>query len=203
MRLHLLHQSSALLLLAACGTQTPGVVPAELRASTTTPLQRALAQPVSPPPRSVPAVAASRAGCREPLGIEYFFPPFVLFGGQEASADRLVRSWYSKVLSAAREPSLSCGSGRRQVFRFSSIPSFAAPTFVRVEISSREGRVWSGALSGAGGYDPGQLVKTEHRQLLESERQELAQALTAWSFWEAPTNEIDVGHDGTQWVLEG
>jgi hypothetical protein len=166
-------------------------------------LQQALARPVSQPPRSVPAAPTSRVGCREPRGAEYFFPPRVLFDNDDG-ADLIVRSWYSKILGAAREPSLSCDNFRHQSFRFTHIPTFHAPSFVRVEISTRSATLWAGLLSGAGGYEPGQLVRQAKRELLETERRELAAALARFSVWDAATSDHPEknGFDGTQWVLE-
>jgi hypothetical protein len=196
---------NALFLLASCGTpaqqERPGS--AKLQPSAAPALKRAVSELQSLPPSSVPGVDAQRAGCGDPRGSEYFFPPRALFAAEPASADLLTRTWYSKVLGAMQEPSLSCGSSRNQTFRFVLIPTFQAPAYVRVQLSSRGGVVWSGVLSGAGGYDPGQVMHSTQRALLDAERHDLLQAITRANFWQAPTNEPTDGFDGTQWVLEG
>jgi hypothetical protein len=191
-------------LLGSCGLGTPA--PTETTKPRSAPLASSglssePALPVVPP---TAPIDFARAGCASPGGLEYFFPTSRLFQVRDpASADLLVRTWYSRVLSAAREPTLSCAAFAPQRYRFLRIPTWAPPSYVRVELSARSAEVWRGVLSGSGGYDPGEPQRTSQRKLSESERRQLSGAITHSALWQIPTDDsAHDGFDGTQWILE-
>jgi hypothetical protein len=177
-----------LLVLAACSAGAPEP-------------QRAL---LTKRPSATRVRVPARAGCGAPRGLRFFFPPGALFDRADDHVDELLRHWYSRVLTATLEPSLSCGMGAPQRLRFLSIPTFDPASFVRVELTPDGGVVWSGTLSGSGGYDPGQLVRSAQRKLLAAESRELSAAIAKAGFWTTPADDSEHdGFDGTQWVLEG
>lgn len=117
--------------------------------------------------------------------------------------------WYSKVWRAAGEPSLylqtrDAKPPLRRTYRFSWLRTFHAPIIVRLE--ERDGdQYWISAkrLSGAGGYDPGQVTGKIERLLTPDETRRILGVLKSSKAMTAAPAGCDTGLDGSQWIFEG
>jgi hypothetical protein len=58
-------------------------------------------------------------------------------------------------------------------------------------------------LDGAGGYEPGVVRRRTQRPLTEVEWKAVSDGLAGLNFWRMPTEVLEFGRDGSQWVLEG
>jgi hypothetical protein len=119
-------------------------------------------------------------------------------------ADR--EGWYGKHLRAMREP-VFCPEGGSERYRFLWLRTFHRPIAVRVEQRGDEFRVVAKELDGAGGYEPGKMVRDTSFSLPRSQWAEFRRLLADAKFWQVPTHwapeEGVVGLDGAQWILEG
>ena len=132
---------------------------------------------------------------------EYYFPNGALNQADERS-DTFIRGWYSSQLTAMAEPSLSCGLRPGQEYRFTWLRTFHHPVVVRV--SQNQGRVSLTAieLNGAGGYEPGKVLRRKEATLSNAQFRDLQAALAGASFWSIPTTEENSGLDGAEWIVE-
>jgi hypothetical protein len=118
------------------------------------------------------------------------------------------RAWYSRQLAAAREPSLygaSQGSTppTAATLRFTWLRSFHAPVVVRIEtIGPTNHRLIAKQLSGAGGYDPGEVSRTVERPLTSDEAGRLRSVVARASVFDIPPDPCGGGCDGAQWIFE-
>ena len=115
-------------------------------------------------------------------------------------------SWFSKHLSAAKEPSLfeqSLRQSRGNSYRFTWLRSFHAPITVRID-EGADGAMSLTAkrLSGRGGYDPGHIDLTVTRKLTAQENDEVHRAFAASDFVAFKPNPCDIGTDGAEWIVE-
>lgn len=143
----------------------------------------------------------TRPPCPLESSDHFYFPENIL-------PDSFERQWYSKHLRAMKEPSLSCGvTGEREVYRVTVLPSFSNPVSVRVSRNGGHYTVRTIVLDGAGGYDPGNIMRERHRTISTDEWKRLKAAVEESDFWEestdAPTRSDVVVVDGTQWIFEG
>jgi len=129
--------------------------------------------------------------------------------GKRPVVDDFRAEWYSKVWRAADEPSLylrtrAAKPPLRRTYRFSWLRTFHAPIVVRLE--ERDGdRYWMTAkrLSGAGGYDPGQVTAKIERLLTRDETRRILGLLESSKVMAATPAACDMGLDGSQWIFEG
>jgi hypothetical protein len=135
-------------------------------------------------------------------GDEFYFPP-ATFPTAYPGSDLLRRRWYSSSLQRLGEPSLSCGAGAAETYRFIWLHQFAQPVVIRV--SRRGSRIEADAfqLSGEGGADPGWLSYQAHRQLSATDWTALQARLRDAHFWSLPTSGNLYAAHGEQWILEG
>ncbi|ALN56216.1 hypothetical protein GLE_0858 [Lysobacter enzymogenes] len=106
------------------------------------------------------------------------------------------RRWYSRHLAAAAEPSLSCGGSARG-YRFTWLRSFHHPVIVRV---SAQAGVEAVELDGAGGYEPGAVLRRSRAPLTAVQLQALRAAFDALDA--APATQDRNTLDGAEWILE-
>ena len=131
-----------------------------------------------------------------------YFPPGVLSSNEWQ--DRFKVSWYSKALTAMKEPSLSLPQRpQTQTYRFLWLRSFDNPIVVRIWRSESKVYLVTKQLDGDGGHHPGKLVVNSTRSLSSKEWDEFTKHLEKSSYWTLPTDIGDIGNDGAQWVLEG
>lgn len=111
-------------------------------------------------------------------------------------------NWYSEHLRAMNEPILYIPV-TGDIIRFTCLRTFHSPIAVRIE--NRDGEIhlfWKKA-SGHGGYDPGNLVLDENKQLNENDWIKIINKLDTFDFWSMPTvDKSESGLDGSQWILE-
>lgn len=115
--------------------------------------------------------------------------------------DRFVSEWYSKHLSAMREPSLQCVS-RCPVYRFLWLRTFHRPIAVRVEKRDDGMHLFAVELDGAGGYEPGNESRRVGRILSAREARAFAKAIAAARVFDAPDKPGMLGLDGARWIVE-
>ena len=145
-----------------------------------------------------------RPECRDGSSDAYFFPAGWL--GERSprfDEDQSRRRWYSKVLRAMAEPSLSCPRKGGDAIRFLWLRTWGRPIVVRVESSNGGAVISAVVLDGAGGYEPGKISRRVRRELTDAERRRLAASLDDLHFFEMPTHDGDGGLDGAQSILEG
>jgi len=170
----------------------------------------AAAGPIKKLPFPNPA-AREEAPCRgtpqtlKPIAPDQYFPPGVLACDDQQEA--FLTNWYSKALRALGEPTLwalSRDDSRAMVYRFLWLRSFHHPVSVRLVLKpDLTGVVISKSTGGAGGYDPGALIRNESASVGRRGTTLLLARLGQAHFWELPPRNGPGGVDGAQWVLEG
>jgi hypothetical protein len=114
--------------------------------------------------------------------------------------------WYSSHLRAAHEPSLvelAAFAPDRMHLRFLWLRSFDQPMIVRVdENNDGQAKITAMLLSGAGGYEPGQITKKLNRVLSATEWKKLKNLVAQSALASEPAVGCDMGMDGAQWILE-
>ena len=152
----------------------------------------------------VDAVDSGARACPEPTAVTFFFPAGTFH--PRPDLDAFVAKWYSKHLAVMQEPSLSCGTlAGRETYRFTWLRTFHHPVVVRVNWLHDGGEISSVELDGAGGYEPGSILKSNKRVLSRVDWDALKAAIQRAEFWAMPTQapaDLD-GADGAQWILEG
>lgn len=120
--------------------------------------------------------------------------------------DDFLNDWFSRYWRAAREPSLYVQSEEQGVLRserFTWLRSFHAPVFVRVDwLPNDQIRMTAKELTGQGGYDPGEIGRTEQRILSADERERLEEARDRLRPFQRPAALCGGGADGARWILE-
>lgn len=113
-------------------------------------------------------------------------------------------SWYSRHLSALKEPILYNQTSMSEVYRFTWLRSFHNPISIRIENKCENIFIYWKRSNGSGGYDPGQITKSRRKKLSESQWLTFINMLDDINFWELKTNDSTIaGFDGAQWILEG
>jgi hypothetical protein len=134
-----------------------------------------------------------------------YFPPGEL--GKNESLDKFVSDWYSKQLKALGEPSLweMSKTEKTEAYRFLWLRTFHHPVAIRVVINADGTSMTTVKMtSGAGGYDPGKLIKNDSLPLDKAQTESFLKAIAEQNFWRLPSRDESVmGVDGAQWVVEG
>jgi hypothetical protein len=114
-------------------------------------------------------------------------------------------SWYGKHLRAMGETSLLDRQELvTEVYRFLWLRTFHHPVFVRIERTDNGGWITTKELGGAGGYEPGKVIRSEMTALNQRAWCEFLSLLEKADYWRLPTDDNDFGgEDGAQWILEG
>ena len=133
-----------------------------------------------------------------------YFPTGAL--DSSPGTDQFLSKWYSKQLTALDEPSiwLLSKNHKEETYRFLWLRTFHHPVAIRIDVNA-DGASWLTIkmTSGAGGYDPGHLLRNSKLLLTKEQTDVFLRKLKENQFWElAPTRESD-GNDGAQWILEG
>jgi hypothetical protein len=150
------------------------------------------------------AVACARPAthrvCPTAGAADYHFPAGLLVP-TNADADELSREWYSKHLNAMGEPSLSCGTPEWTI-RFTWLRTFHHPIVVRVANVRGEYRITATELDGAGGYEPGRVLRRQEAALIEADLRELQATVRRTQVANLPATDDRFGLDGAQWIIE-
>jgi hypothetical protein len=89
-------------------------------------------------------------------------------------------------------------------YRFIWLRTFHHPVIVRVDIKADGGAELTTKVSnGAGGYEPGKLMESASRPLIQRQTEKFLATIKRLKFWELPTYSEGVGNDGSQWIIEG
>jgi hypothetical protein len=130
-------------------------------------------------------------------------------------------AWYSKHLEAAGESRIEpTGREDAEVYRLLVLPSFTSTIVVRVERLGNQITYTTKRLSGAGGYEPGEIEWQADGTMPNADWTELKRLLLTGDFWSQPSQDaLDrlrrerceqgdesacwMGLDGTTFVLEG
>lgn len=146
-----------------------------------------------------------RPDCPPSSADDYFMPALSIpFAESSVQLRQSRRQWYSKHLRAMFEPSLSCGpSNDDETYRFLWLRTFHKPIAVRIVRSVNGVQLTAVELSGAGGYNPGSILKQIHKSLSADQWQTLISAIEACKYWSQPSGEDNnIGADGAQWIVE-
>lgn len=136
--------------------------------------------------------------CAQTPGQRYF--PEGAFA-RDPRSDAFTNAWYSQHLKAMREPSLQCASSR-PVYRFLWLRTFHHPIAIRVEARAGGMHLFAVELSGAGGYEPGEITRRMDRAMTADEARMFAAAIENAQVWAPDATKKDLGADGAQWVVE-
>lgn len=114
-----------------------------------------------------------------------------------------VLGWYSEQLSALKEP-LIFNQTDKTIYRFTWLRTFHKPVAIRLERTGNSYTLYWKQTSGAGGYDPGELIINSSKQLTKEKWDKFIVLLQSADFWNMPTkSNDDMGADGSQWIIEG
>lgn len=112
-------------------------------------------------------------------------------------------NWYSSHLSAMDEPVLT-DSLPTKIYRFTWLRSFHNPIVIGLENSNDTITLYWKVTNGAGGYEPGEIVKNNSKKITIKEWRDITSNIDSVDFWNlSSTNSGFPGTDGAQWLLEG
>lgn len=111
-------------------------------------------------------------------------------------------NWYSKHLKAMQEPVLK-HSTHNQVFRFTWLRTFDNPIVIRLENDNNHITLFWKVTDGKGGYDPGEIIINEKKELTKEEWKVIYDEINAINFYGLMPYQRMMGIDGAQWILEG
>ena len=131
------------------------------------------------------------------------FPSNVLSHNEWSAEFR--SNWYSRHLRAMNEEPLYSSDDRwLESYRFLWLRTFHHPVAVRLWKRGAEKFIVVKELSGAGGYEPGELIVNHTRKLSAAEWNQFARRLDDTCYWQLPTEDDELGGtDGAQWIFEG
>ncbi len=119
---------------------------------------------------------------------QQYFPPGIL--GKSHQQDEFAIRWYSKHLTALREPSLWETSQldlTAEAYRFLYLRSFHHPISVLLVVArDKTATLVSKETNGKGGYEPGRLIRNRTIHLSQIQTESLLTALNELSFWSLP-----------------
>lgn len=131
-----------------------------------------------------------------------YFPRQIL--GNDMSPKHSVAGWYSRHLSAMEEKSLLTVPGESaEIYRFLWLRTFHHPIFVRIERRRNDIRLFTKELGGAGGYEPGKILRSSDYFIREEDFRSFLDLLEKADYWNLPTDNREAGNDGAEWILEG
>ena len=126
---------------------------------------------------------------------------------RDRNFDPVQNEWYGKFLRALNQRSLLIGTNDQEdfeIYRFIWLRTFDHPIIVQVSRRGRSFQVNSVENDGAGGYEPGNLLRTDQNSFDKEAWCHLVQLLNDANFWSMPSIEDNPGgNDGSQWILEG
>lgn len=110
-------------------------------------------------------------------------------------------NWYSKHLKAMQEPVIR-NSTHKQVFRFTWLRTFDNPIVIRLENDNNKITLFWKVNDGKGGYDPGEIIVNDKKELTVEEWKVIYDDIYAINFYSLTPNQRTMGLDGAQWILE-
>ena len=144
------------------------------------------------PGRSVPTNAMAKG---------LYFPPKVF--SENDWGDESYANWFSSHLRAMNEEPLHVwDDGATESYRFLWLRSFHHPVAVNIWSCGSERFIAVKEMSGAGGYEPGNLILHQQRTLTTDEWNHFIRLFDNTCFWQLPTPNAILGNDGAQWIFE-
>jgi hypothetical protein len=136
-------------------------------------------------------------------GKSAYFPRHIW--GNDMSAKHSVAGWYAGQLRAMEEKSLlERADPETETYRFLWLRTFHHPIFVRIERERKEIRLFTKELDGAGGYEPGKVLRSGDYYITAEDFRHFLDLLEKADYWNTPTDHDNIdGNDGAQWILEG
>jgi hypothetical protein len=131
--------------------------------------------------------------------------PDVIFS-EQSKLHQFVAAWYGKHLGVMKEPSLFELRSEKDlcIYRFLWLRTFHNPIAVRLIVNNDgSGQLISSVLSGAGGFDPGDIAETIEKVVSAENVQSFELALSRLGFWDLHFTEEAKGLDGASWIIEG
>ena len=125
------------------------------------------------------------------------------FSGKWEKRDDFVNDWYGSHLRAMGEKSLLAANQTAETYRFLWLRTFHHPIFVRIERRDDEINLFTKELDGAGGYEPGKVLRSNKLSIKPEDFCKFLKLLEEANYWNLPIDNDDMGNDGAQWVLEG
>lgn len=119
------------------------------------------------------------------------------------SLDSQKNHWYSRMLTAMKEPILPMESNNVEIYRFTWLRTFHHPIMVRVYIQQNKTFLALKVLDGFGGFDPGDIVTDKIIRISKKNWEMLESKIKDLKFWNQPSEIESVGLDGADWILEG
>ncbi|MBO9632420.1 MAG: hypothetical protein J7578_04835 [Chitinophagaceae bacterium] len=116
--------------------------------------------------------------------------------------DTFVNIWYSRMLSAMKEPVLANLEEDKEVIRFTWLRTFHHPVAIRIQKEKNKITLTAKVLNGAGGYEPGKIILNKTIKINEEKWKELQAGLGQIHFFKLPTEIDELGFDGSEWILE-
>ena len=116
--------------------------------------------------------------------------------------DTFTNDWYSKHLLAMQEPILYKNQSDTKTYRFTWLRTFNYPIAIRLEKQKDECFLHWKVCNGAGGYEPGKLIKDKRKKIDPKFWELFEQRIDKLDFWNLETNYKTFGTDGAEWILE-
>ena len=125
---------------------------------------------------------------------------------EEIEIDDFANNWYSEQLTALEEPVIPAQTDEnKSIYRFTCLGTFHHPFSIRIEINEKDESaiLFFKMSSGAGGYDPGELMTSEQKNLESDEIKSLIEMMEKYNYWKMPFDEnFSGGQDGSRWIIE-
>lgn len=134
-----------------------------------------------------------------------FFLPLDKFSDTSyVGQDTFLVNWYSGMLRGLQEPILFNQTSSKEVYRLTWLRTFHNPVAIRIEKKGEQYSLYWKVSSGQGGYEPGQLITDESKEISEVQWENFQNLLQKAKFWDAKTMDRELSMtDGAQWILEG
>ena len=128
--------------------------------------------------------------------------PIGAFEPNDARLDQFVRNWYGEQLAAMNEPRLGMwvDSSDVEAIRFLWLRSFHHPVAVRAIRRGMSYSLVAVELTGAGGYEPGTILRRDSLRLDSLTWKALVTPLRRAEFWDPDSSRV--GLDGAEWIVE-
>lgn len=130
----------------------------------------------------------------------------------DSASDQFLAGYYSTELKMLGEPSLlKPAGGAVEIYRLLWLRTFDQPIAVRLDVNpDGTGIVTTKMADGQGGFPntSKKIVENVSRPVKREQVQAFLALIARTSFWSISTNEdpedtMDIGQDGSEWVLEG
>jgi hypothetical protein len=125
------------------------------------------------------------------------------FSGKWEKRDDFINDWYGNNLKAMNEKPLLDVVDDAEIYRFLWLRTFHHPIFVKVVSYQGEIKLFTKELDGAGGYEPGKIIRNNEFALKQEDLCEFLSLLEKADYWNLPINKDNSGIDGAKWILEG